>query len=376
MSLNPGPGQPAAPAIPQPITGVPTTQDYNDLLALVQNLNTSLQTAIAANTALPPPVLPLFIDPANMGTAEIKAKIPDTYDGKSKGEVAENFMSQVEMYARLQSKKFQQEQPLIAFTINCLGGTALSWAKYISKEIVDKGDNTQLVEAKHWYTFKNEFLRIFGDNDKEASAIRELKKLTQTKSATDYTSEFSRIAMNIQWNEAALMDHYWRGLKDNVKDTLVLYDKPGNLNDLKQLAIRIDTRLWERQKEKTDHRSHDYRPVQRANHAPAPRQAPLNPGPSQQAPSSTRDPDAMDLSAVQARRTFAPRGGRGGFRGNGQRQRLSQEERDRRFKEGACYKCGKQGHRAFECPNGATLASVEIEEPSAEDEKEQSQGDF
>ncbi|PQE09754.1 Zinc finger CCHC-type protein [Rutstroemia sp. NJR-2017a BBW] len=107
------------------------------------------------------------------------------------------------------------------------------------------------------------------------------------------------------WNDDALQTQYYRGLKDVVKDEIARTDESDNLQELIQLAIKIDDRLYKRSLEQRGQNN---------------RMGNKN-------PRKNRWPEPMELDANRI--------------GN-----LSKEEKDRRRKEGLCFECGKSGHRA------------------------------
>ena len=77
--------------------------------------------------------------------------------------------------------------------------------------------------------FVKELHHVFGDSDQSATAERELQRLKQTSSTASYASEFRRLSVLVEWNDAALCNQFYLGLKNNVKDYLVNYDRPNNL---------------------------------------------------------------------------------------------------------------------------------------------------
>ncbi len=55
-----------------------------------------------------------------------------------------------------------------------------------------------------------------------------------------YAADFRQLATDLDWNEAALINQYRFNLSDSVKDMLIHYDYPTNLNDFIDLTIKID----------------------------------------------------------------------------------------------------------------------------------------
>jgi hypothetical protein len=63
---------------------------------------------------------------------------------------------------------------------------------------------------------------MFGDSDKARTSANKLRCLQQgTRSAIVYTSEFRQLACDVNWGEAALIDQFRCGLRDDVQDLLL-----------------------------------------------------------------------------------------------------------------------------------------------------------
>jgi hypothetical protein len=70
-------------------------------------------------------------------------------------------------------------------------------------------------------------------------------------SVAAYKAEFQILAAKIDWNDEALASQFYRGLKERVREEITLCNKqPDTLKDMFDLAITIDTRIFELQLEK------------------------------------------------------------------------------------------------------------------------------
>jgi hypothetical protein len=82
-------------------------------------------------------------------------------------------------------------------------------------------------------------------------ADRDLRVLRQRTSAAAYRAEFSILAAKVGWNDDALASQFYRGLKDQVRTEITMHHKrPSTLKGMADLAIQIDTRIFEVQLEK------------------------------------------------------------------------------------------------------------------------------
>ncbi|KAK2885165.1 hypothetical protein Q8A73_021639 [Channa argus] len=70
------------------------------------------------------------------------------------------------------------------------------------------------------------------------------------RSVADFSVEFRVLATEAQWDDAALQTVFRHGLSDPVKDELTNRDPPDSLDELIELAIRLDNRIRERRRER------------------------------------------------------------------------------------------------------------------------------
>lgn len=273
---------------------------------------------------------------------KIKVREPETYDRKKRGLRADQFIEDCKLYFLVKSDEFKDGRMKIVFAISYLTDTAKTWASPVLRDILGKQKKR---EARKWEVFEEEFVKAFGDPDKEAAAIRELEALIakgQKGPATQYASDFRRITMEIDWDESTFIHCYRRGLKDEVKDALVYHPIPTSLDILINLSIRLDERIWERKQERSNEHSH--RPPPRPQPRPStnpflnnvsPQQPPqpapqvFRANPNQQAPNAFNHTQPVPIH-IDANKRGPP----------------SAEEKARRRAEGRCYYCGLAGHRA------------------------------
>jgi hypothetical protein len=89
----------------------------------------------------------------------------------------------------------------------------------------------------------------YGDDTREAE--RDIHQLRQRTSTAAYKAEFQILAVKIDWNDEALASQFYRGLKERVCEEITLRnERPNTLKSMFDLAITIDTRIFELQLEK------------------------------------------------------------------------------------------------------------------------------
>ena len=104
-------------------------------------------------------------------------------------------------------------------------GRAQRWIKlFLGRYLADpkakaNGDVRMWMEDLDY--FMVEIRRVFGPSNEESTATRVIQHLTQKKSAAEYSAQFQEYADKTGWDDTALMTHYRRGLKKNVKEELM-----------------------------------------------------------------------------------------------------------------------------------------------------------
>lgn len=245
---------------------------------------------------------------------EPKIPPPERYGGQI-GE-CRPFLTQCELVFELQPSAFPTERAKVAYVLSLLTGRARRWG---TAEWARRADC-----CGSFREFGLELTRIFDPANPAVEASHSLLSLTQgSRSAIDYIIDFQTAAADSGWNEAALMDAFYRGLSDRIKDALTTHDPSTDLQSLMDLVTRLDGRFRERQLER-NRSSRPSRPTITPSHpsswrTPEPK---LSPSPSRE------EPEPMQLG----------------------RSRLTPEERERRFRGNLCLYCGASGHKALSCP--------------------------
>ena len=184
----------------------------------------------------------------------------------------------------------------------------------------------QQSQSSHKGSHKDIYRTVTGIVTTWSAAIK-IRALHQgNRPASVYASEFQQLASDLTWDDSALMEQFRHGLRGEVKDLMLSFHDPVDLNALCVLAIRCDNRLFERRQERQLEAAHMVRPtVTMPTHLP-------------QLPSgSTNDP--MHVDAVRF-------------------SRLTNEEKERRRQNNLCLYCGGSGHMVRNCPAKLRVAAV------------------
>lgn len=141
--------------------------------------------------------------------------------------------------------------------------------------------------------------------------VREASRLLTTirqgrRTVADFAIEFRTLSTTCEWNEPALVARFLEGLNVDLKEEIYARGSPSQLDQLIELAIRLDKCFEQRR---------------RARAA----SATLRELPSV---TSSPDPEPMQLGSI----------------------RLQPDERQRRISNRLCLYCGAAGHFAASCP--------------------------
>lgn len=212
----------------------------------------STTTSIPPKKPSPPPPPPS--DPSNMATEmpEIKGYkpiAPKPYDGTTD---VDAFLIHARLYLKFYSSSLKDDVQKILAISQLLSGKVLEWFQPILKDFLE--DTLKTEEAKHVFglyaNFEEKLRTLFGEPKKAEHAEKQLHRLRQTKSASDYAVEFKRLASISGLPEEALFHPFYQGLKTQVQDELAKEGRTKTFNEYVEKAILHDRRSFERYLEK------------------------------------------------------------------------------------------------------------------------------
>lgn len=175
---------------------------------------------------------------------ELRLATPPKFDGKRPQELR-TFIGTLGLHFVSKPDVYDTDARKIAFATSFIEGTPLQLVLNELAVIVNKRAPWMLT----WSEFTAHLLTNFGVLDEMKAAISKLRTLRQTSSASKYFIEFYSIAHLTGWDDKALMDEFRLGLKPSVKDAMVLHPEPRTLYECKELAIKLDNRIYERELE-------------------------------------------------------------------------------------------------------------------------------
>ena len=287
------------------------------------------------------------------GSSKSEPKVADPEPFNGNRLQLQNFLAKCRLKFAAQPSMFRNDKAKVFYAGSRLADPAFSWFQPFLAAAEDPEQETP-VEATSFEAFATSLTNVYGDPNLEASSARAIKALKQTTSAAQYMAEFKRLRQYIKWNESALRDQYYEGLKDTVKDEVACVGRPSTLTELENLAIRFDARMYERLLEKR----------QAQPQAPGPRNTlylkptPMTRNPSQSStssgfiptPSRTPSPAAGPSTAL-ATPAFTQDGTVPMELDANGRWHLAASEKLRRKQLRLCDYCGADNHNVFNCPD-------------------------
>ncbi|QRW24473.1 Retrotransposon-derived protein PEG10 [Rhizoctonia solani] len=258
------------------------------------------------------PQVPQPAAPVATYQTPVKVDHPDAYTGKI-GNEARQWLTRMLAWVRLNQRMFPTNQETLSFLLMNMKDVAGAWAH---PHLDQLGSHRALIQSVD--DFRTEFLAAFGNPDATRAAERQITNLTQTGTCAEYITKFRTIAMDLDWNDAALCGQFARGLHWEVSRLIATRERrPTTLLELQNAALVIDNALCE----------------ERASHPPK----------GNKSGTSNTTPNRGASTGQQATRPG---------RLSSDPNFVSKEERNRRRAEGLCIKCGKLGHKFAECRTG------------------------
>jgi hypothetical protein len=142
----------------------------------------------------------------------------------------------------LQPQRYPTEEAHVGFVGTLLIQQALSWFA----PLFEKRSSI----LSNFETFLEAFTEAFGEHDKVQWATTKIRSLRQgARSVSVYASDFRQLASDINWDEEVLVSQFYWGLKDDVKDLMLILPDPQILNEVINQAVKCGNRLFQRRQD-------------------------------------------------------------------------------------------------------------------------------
>ncbi|QRW22880.1 Retrotransposable element Tf2 protein [Rhizoctonia solani] len=263
-----------------------------------------LQSPIGAPAPHPPAPVAAY-------PALVKVDHPDAYTSKI-GSEAKQWLTRMLAWTWLNLRMFPTDQEVLLFLLMNMKDSAGAWAH---PHLDQLGSHQAIIQTVKG--FKLEFLAAFGNPDATRAAKQKITTLTQSGTCMDYITKFRTLAMELDWNNAALRGQFARGLHWEVSQQIATCKHcPCTLLELQNVALVIDNALC---KEHASHPPRDNKPSKGPN-------------------------PARGTSTGQSTTSSKKLSNDPNF--------VLEEERNCCCAADTCIKCGKMGHKFAECCMG------------------------
>src|SRR4051812_48194757 len=214
----------------------------------------------------------------------------------------------------------KNDEQAVYLATNLLRGDAATWWRHHFKKITDDED-----ELPNWKQFERLLSKKFKPINATKVARDTLARLRQTSSVKAYNAAFTSTILEIpNISEEEMVDRYVRGLKEKVRVEVELRE-PTDLEEAIRITDRFDTITF----------AYTPRTSFYPTKQPEPRQTfvkPLGPAP-------------MEIDMITLR-----------FK------KLTDEEREKLRRAGACFACRQPGHMSSQCPRRTNQTLRHVEE--------------
>lgn len=199
------------------------------------------------------PLAPSVDNQRDLGEV-IKPTTPEPFKGKAAEVIP--FLTRMKGHFRLFPRKLDTAAKKMLYTAPLIQGDAKVWFEPIWRDYLENDYNQQDQETQNifadWLNFEALLKDNFGVINKERQAAAEILALKQHGSCTAHSAKFRQLAAKTEWDDEALMEIYYRSMKEEAKDELYKADRPDNLTEYVTIAVKIDERQYERRRERTN----------------------------------------------------------------------------------------------------------------------------
>ncbi|RYP29515.1 hypothetical protein DL767_006705 [Monosporascus sp. MG133] len=210
-------------------TQEPTIQQYKDTIKELEEAVQRLEAQVNATRT---------------SEVKIKPKKPEPYDGKGS---VQSFLTQARVYLRFE--KVVDEADKILTVAAFFKGDALDWFEPTLRDYLENGKSDQQQATRilfqYYINFEEKLRANFGNPDEKRTAAQKILDLKQKGPASKYAVAFKNLMAKAGWvdeKDDSLIDIFYKGLKDDVKDEIVKMVRLTTLDKYIAEAVKIDNR--------------------------------------------------------------------------------------------------------------------------------------
>ena len=331
MTSNTGPAPPYTGAAPS----------MAELMAEIQQMRGTINTLRARINEQPAAPPQAARQERDLGEA-LKPPKPEPFTGKAADVIP--FLTRMKGHFQMYKNKLDTPQKKVLYTAALIQGDAKDWFEPILRDYLENEENENLQDQEtqniftDWGNFEEALKNNFGVINEERQAAAELFALKQTKSCAAHSAKFRQLASKTEWDDEALMEIYYRSLKEEVKDELYRADRPDDLTTYITMAVKIDERQYERRRERANHvrKGSEFNPYY-----------PSRQKQNNQYQGNSRNPGQQRNQQPRGNTHYGTHAGPMTL-GATQPNQNNQQRRD--MSKCKCYNCNQYGHMARQCP--------------------------
>ena len=240
---------------------------------------------------------------------DLKLKEPSDFDGKQAN--ARAFLLECELYLQANAHQFNTDERKILFVLSyCKTGAAHNFREYVMRMAAMPAQTGQPAQGYGtWEKFRQNFTQSFVTSDVQGEALRELRRITQTKDVDTYIQDFRMLVARAELTDQVTIEGFFRsGLKSYIKNVLKMQlTMPKQMDGDDGWYARAQTVEKNARKFENSEGARDITHAAKVDSLP---------------PAEPMDVDTL---------------------------RISREERTKRMREGRCFYCNAHGHLYSEC---------------------------
>jgi len=245
-------------------------------------------------------------------------------------------------------RKFPTERDRVLFAASYLRDLANQWWM----PLLTQAPPAPLLDD--WATFTSELHQMFGNQHLQVTSQNAIldMKMKEEGRVSEYLVRFNSHAVYTGWNDAALANHFYRGLPRRIKERFMYTHRPQTLVAMRAQALDFDQMYWEYQEELGNKPKPD--PPKEQGKGKKGKDKTDNPS-SQQNQAQSSDKAGKQQSSDNKPAQTQKSGQKGSAATSNQTSRvrapLTQAQKDERRAKGLCLYCGGEGHDVANCPH-------------------------
>uniref|UniRef100_A0A8H7K2A6 Reverse transcriptase n=1 Tax=Bionectria ochroleuca TaxID=29856 RepID=A0A8H7K2A6_BIOOC len=193
----------------------------------------------------------------------LKPPAPEMFDGTQAK--LQGFVTQLRVHFNYFPVTLNTDERRVTYAYSRLKGSALDWFEPVMREYLSGHGSQRTMSIMTNFDYFVEVLhQTFGIQDEKRKAEHEINLLTQTGSASVFSTKYLQLLAKTGWDHEHAMSHYFDRLKKEVQEELYKEDRPASIHDYITMAIRIDDRQyqWRTRKQRTNYHANTGKPRQ------------------------------------------------------------------------------------------------------------------